>query len=223
MNVDGSILEGFGVSSEDVDSFASSNVGLYGVDVARMSSYLLVQMASAWKYRTMSTFAVTDVIQALEGVRSRATSQRPRAFKGSVLSGLWKMHFIDQRFIVRNIYNEWGMFSEQSRKFTELCNRVGAVEEREPSPDRWPGRLAHEFVVGGYESRARKRKLTGEWLIFGIHKQKNIYLALCKHSSGIEEDREIYDALKRLCSPEFPEIFAADAQPVVSPDGFATR
>lgn len=71
MRLDQSIMAGFGVSEDDVRMFASSNVGLYGVDVSRLSKYLLVQLTSAWKHRTINTFAVTDVIQSLEGMRLR--------------------------------------------------------------------------------------------------------------------------------------------------------
>lgn len=154
----------------------------------------------------------SDVIQSLEGVSRRANAPKARPFKGAALSGLWKVHFIDPKFILRNIHTEWGMFDENSHKFAELCARVAAAEEREPSAYGWQGRLAHEFVVGGYEKRAKKRKLTGEWLIFGVHKEKNVYLALCEHSSGPAEDKEICGALKRLCGPEFPELFGTSAQ-----------
>jgi hypothetical protein len=212
MNLDSSVYDGFGVTPEDVDTYLSSDIGLHGVDASRLSSYLLVQLASAWKHRTLSTYSITDVIQSLEGVRQRGRSPKTKPFKGPALSGLWKVHFVDPRFFVRNIYNEWGIFHENSQKFAALCAKVAEAEAREPSPLGWQGRLAHEFVVGGYENRAKKGKLTGEWLIFGIHEGKNIYLALCQHSSGPAEDKDIYQALRGLCGSEFPELFTASAQ-----------
>jgi hypothetical protein len=212
MKLDSSIYDGFGVTPEDVHAYVSSNTGLYGVDVSRLSSYLLVQLASAWKHRTLSTYSVTDLIQSLEGVRQLGKPPKAKPFKGAALSGLLKVHFVDPHFFLRNIYNEWGMFNENSDKFAALCARVAATEEREPSALGWQGRLAHEFVIGGYENRERKRKLTGEWLIFGIHEDKNIYLALCEHSSGPAEDKDIYGALNALCGAEFPELFTTSAQ-----------
>lgn len=209
MKLDSSIYDGFGVTQEYVRTYVSSDIGLHGVDVSRLSSYLLVQLASAWKHRTISTYSITDVIQSLEGVRQRGKPQKVKPFKGAALSGLWKVHLVDPRFFLRNIYNEWGMFNENSDKFAALCARIAEEEKSEPSALGWQGRLAHEFAIGGYESRARKRKLTGEWLIFGTHERKKIYLALCEHSSGPAEDKEIHGALKRLCGAEFPELFTA--------------
>jgi hypothetical protein len=104
---------------------------------------------------------------------------KPRQFKGDALRGLWKVHFFDARFMVRNILNEWSMFSSKSDKFEKLCARVAAEEEEAPSRVGWQGRLAHEFVMEGYRQRAAKQKVTGEWLNFGVHQQKNIYLSIC--------------------------------------------
>lgn len=209
MELDSSIYEGFSVAPDDVHSFLSSNIGLSGVDISRVSSFLLVQLTSAWKHRTLNTFSVTSIIQSLEGASQKTHTPKARPFRGSALSGLWKVHFIDPKFILQNIYNEWGMFDENNPKFAELCARVVAAEEMEPSACGWQERLAHELIVSGYERRARKRKLTGEWLIFGIRNGKNVYLALCKHSRSLTEDKKIFEALKSLCGREFPELFEA--------------
>lgn len=209
MSLDSSILIGLGVSEEDIQSFSASNAGLHGVDTSQLSRFLLAQLASAWKHRTINTFAVTDLIQHLEGINpDRSSTAKPRQFKGDELRGLWKVHFFDSRFLARNILNEWGMFSSKSDKFEKLCARVAAEEEKAPSRSGWQGRLAHEFVTSGYMQRTAKRKLTGEWLIFGVYEQKNVYLALCAHSDSQEQDTQIYDALVKLCGNEFPTIFS---------------
>lgn len=150
MSIDPSILDGFGISEKDIHTFVTSNVGLCGIDGSRLSKFLLAQLTSAWKHRSLNTFAVTDVIQHLEG-RSPYSGKtaKPRQFKGDALRGLWKVHFVDARFLLRNIYNEWEMFSAKSDKFDKLCARVAAAEEENPSPLGWQGRLAHEFVTGG--------------------------------------------------------------------------
>lgn len=209
MRLNPSIMTGFGITDEDIKSFTTSNAGLCGIDTSRLSRFLLAQLTSAWKHRTINTFAVTDVIQQLEG-RSPLPSMtaKPRQFKGDALRGLWKVHFFDARFLGRNILNEWSMFSSKSNKFEKLCARIAAEEEEAPSRVGWQGRLAHAFVMEGYRQRAAKQKLTGEWLIFGVHEQINIYLSICTHSNGPEQDREIYDALFALCGDEFPDVFA---------------
>ncbi len=209
MRFDPSIMTGFGITDDDIQSFTASNAGLYGIDTSRLSRFLLAQLTSAWKHRTFNTFAVTDVIQHLEGHSPfPSMTAKPHQFKGDALRGLWKVHFFDARFLARNILNEWGMLSSKSDKFEKLCARIAAEEEQAPSRVGWQGRLVDEFVMEGYRQRVARQKLTGEWLIFGVPEQKNIYLSLCTHSDSPEQDREIYDALFALCGDEFPDVFA---------------
>jgi hypothetical protein len=209
VGLDQCVMAGFGISEQDVRSFTESNAGFAAIDTSRLSKFLLVQLTSAWKHRTINTFAITDVIQHLEGRGpNRSNTAKPRQFKGASLRGLWKVHFFDPQFLTRNLLNEWSMFSPKSTKFEKLCADVVAKEEENPSVVSWQGKLAHEFVFEGYRTRAAKRKLTGEWLIFGVHEQKNRYLALCAHSNSPEQDSEIRNALLSLCGDEFPEVFA---------------
>ncbi|MFT4064867.1 hypothetical protein [Paraburkholderia sp.] len=212
MDLDPSIMAGFGISEQDIQSFTESNAGLAGIDKSRLSKYLLSQLTSAWKHRTINTFAITDVIQQLEGHGpNRSSTAKPRPFKHEPLRGLWKVHFFDPRFLMRNIVNQWGLSGPESDKFDELCAHVAAEENENPSKLGWQGKLAHKLVIEGYQDRAAKRKLTGEWLIFGVQEQRNVYLALCTHSDGPEQDSEIYNALLSLCGEEFPEAFATVA------------
>jgi hypothetical protein len=75
-----------------------------------------------------------------QGTRPGPRTAKPRPFKGAVLSGLWKAHFVDARVLPRKIYNEWDMFNEKSNKFAELCKRVATKEAKAPSPhDKLPG------------------------------------------------------------------------------------
>lgn len=212
VGLDPSILAGFCVSEHDIQSFTESNAGLAGIDTSRLSKFLLVQLTSAWKHRTINTFAITDIIQQLEGRGpNRSSTAKPRPFKHEPLRGLWKVHFFDPRFLMRNISNQWGLSSSKSDKFDKLCARVASEENENPTAVGWQGRLAHELVIEGYQDRAAKRKLTGEWLIFGVHEQENFYLALCAHSDGAEQDGDIYNALLSLCGDEFPGVFATVA------------
>jgi hypothetical protein len=212
VDLDPSILAGFGISEQDVLSFIETNAGLAEIDISRLSKFLLVQLTSAWKHRTINTFAITNLIQQLEGRGpNRNSTAKPRSFKHAPLRGLWKAHLFDPRFLVRNIVNQWCLSGLESKKFDELCARVAAEENANPSSIGWQGKLAHELVIEGYQDRVAKQKLTGEWLIFGVQKQKNVYLALCTHSGGPEQDNEIYSALLSLCGVEFPEVFATVA------------
>ncbi len=201
------MLHEFQVFEEQVNNFRDNNIGLYGVDISRVSWLLSVQLYCALKHRSFNIFSVTDVIQQIEGRRPSRLAKGPEEFKHPPLKGLWKAHFFDPRFMVRNLINEWGLIYESSQKFKDLCERAAKEEEAEPSKVGSQGRLAHAVVVEGYESRASKKKLTGEWIIFGKHEGKNYYLCIATHSSTRKEDEEIYNAVQHLCSDEFPFLF----------------
>jgi hypothetical protein len=56
-------------------------------------------------------------------------------------------------------------------------------------------------VMKGYSDRARNSKLTGEWIIFAKHDDRNYYLTLGVHG----DDAAIWDRC-RSCADEFPEL-----------------
>lgn len=198
------ILEQFRITEEDVIDFRERSVGLNGISLAQVSWFLSAQLACAQKFRTLSTFAVTDVIQWLEGRNHRQTATKvPEQFKHQPLKGLWKAHFVDARYIYRNIINHWGLQYEMSPKFSKLCNEVAKEEESDPSPHGWQGRLAQRFV-DGYLEKAQKKSLTGEWLIFAKDNGKNYYLCITSHTANKEADNALFTALLALCSEEFP-------------------
>jgi hypothetical protein len=62
------LLNSLEVSEEELVLFKDDNPGFCGVDTARVSHLLLAQLSSIRKYRVLNSFAVTDVIQKLEGV-----------------------------------------------------------------------------------------------------------------------------------------------------------
>jgi hypothetical protein len=204
---DDELLAHFEVTSEDLANFKENNIGLYQVDSSRVSTLLLCQLVSFYKKRTFNVFSITDVIQGLEGCGLGHCSKKEEQFKHAPLKGFWKAHFSDARFLEQNIANHWGLNYENSPKFLALCEKVAKDEAETPTPHGWPGRLAHHLVITAYEERASRKKLTGEWLIFGKSQGKNYYLAAVKHSSTTQGDEEIYATLKHYCAPEFPSLF----------------
>lgn len=208
------VFQWLDVSEDDVINFRNDHVGFCGVSMSRISQYLLLQLTSIHKHRTYNSFSITDVIQELEGV-GRGCKQRVEQFKYSPLQGFYKAHFFDAKFLVRNLINHWGLEFEDSPKFNSLCARVMAEEENAPSKFGWPGRLAHEMTMGGYEERAKKNKRTGEWIIFAKHNNQNYYLCLGRHSKSKEEDQVLYEFLKVLCEREYPFLLTREVQPSV--------
>jgi hypothetical protein len=201
------LLEHFQINNQELLDFKDSNLGLHRVDTSRISTLLLSQLAHFQKYRTFNTFSITDVIQSLEGLGMRGCAREADQFKHEPLKGLWKAHFSDPHFLIQNIVNHWGLNRENSPKFLDLCEKVAAEELHNPSQHGWPGRLAHELVVSGYQERAQQKKLTGEWLIFGKWQSKNYYLTTAGHSASETNDQEIFTTIKEYCSFEFPFLF----------------
>lgn len=202
------LLDCLHISEKDVALFRDDNPGFCGVDCTRVSRLLVAQLTSARKHRTFNSYSVTDVIQKLEGVGRNGCEKREKPFKHPPLQGFWKAHFFDARFLIKNLKNHWGLGFEDSPKFNALCSRVAEEEEKTPSAHGWQGRLAHEFTICGYEERAKRKNLTGEWIVFSKHNSRNYYLCLTKHSTSIKEDGEIYALLKNFCTQEYPFLFA---------------
>ncbi|MBS4050797.1 hypothetical protein [Methylomonas rivi] len=196
------VFEGFYVSEDEVIEFRNNHIGFSQIDLSRVSQFLSIQLASIHKHRVYNSFSITDVIQDLEGV-GRGCKRRVAQFKHPPLKGLWKVHFFDPRFMVKNLINHWGLERANSPKLNNLFLRIDEDEEKSPSTHGWHGRLAHEMTVVGYEERARKNNLTGEWIIFLKYKGKNYYLCISRHTSP-EEDRDVYEFLKNLCEHEYP-------------------
>ncbi|MAK66165.1 MAG: hypothetical protein CMH21_06450 [Methylophaga sp.] len=209
-NFSSDVFEGFDVTEDEVTHFRNNHVGFCGVDMNRLSQFLLIQLTSISKHGTHDSFLITDVIQELEGV-GRGCKQRVDQFKHMPLKGLFKAHFSGAQFLVRNLVNHWGLEFENSPKFNSLCSYVIEEEQKNPSKFGWQGRLAHEMVISGYKERARQNKLTGEWIIFAKHKNLNYYLCISRHSKSNRGDQEIYDFLKLLCEHEYPFLLSDSA------------
>lgn len=201
------LLEAFDVSESELEDFRENDIGLFRLDKKRVSTLLMVQLASARKSRSFDTFSVTDVIGFLEGLRLTKIVKDPEKFKYPPLDCFWKVHFTGPVFLERNLANELGIFNRKNKKLRLLCERVIEQEKRDPSPDGWQGRLAHTLTIEAYEARAARKEMTGEWIIFGRHKDQNYYLCIAQHSSSKETDQEIFDAIKRNCEQEFPFLF----------------
>jgi len=204
MNLYSKQLNSLHITEGDVAFFRDNNPGFCGVDPSRVSRFLIAQLAAVSKHRIFNSFSVTDVIQQLEGVGRIGCAKREEPFKHSPLKGFWKAHFFDARFLMKNLTNHWGLESKESPKFDGLCSRVAVEEEKSPSAFDWQDRFAHELTIGGYKARAKRKKLTGEWIIFAKHDELNYYLCLAKHSTSKEDDSQIYALINAICAHEYP-------------------
>ncbi|MBL0527327.1 hypothetical protein ACSZNH_19535 [Aeromonas dhakensis] len=195
----------FRITNDDISIYLENNSGFYGLHESRISSLLLAQLTNAIKNRKFSSFAVTDLMQAIDNVSNRRVLEK--RFKHPPLQGLYKAHFITPAFIMRNLINEWGLHFENSKKLEALCNKIVTEDEMNPSKHGWQDRFAYEFVIEGYRHRAQKNNITGEWLIYSKYKGMNIFLCLASHSSTTQDDLLIYEMMMRFCAKEFPFLF----------------
>ncbi len=208
MRKDAELLEHFDLTEADLLGFKESNPGMCGVDPSRISSLLFCQLSSFQKKRSFNTFSITDIVQGLEGTRTGNCTKNCERFKHPPLNRFWKAHISDASFLAKNIVNHWGLQYENSPRFLALWEKVVMEESVCPSPYGWHGRLAHYLVVMGYEERAARKQLTGEWLIFGKWQGENYYLATSRHSSTKRDDEEIFATLNEYCADEFPFLFS---------------
>ena len=160
-----------------------------------MSRLICEQLAFGIKSRTLNSFEVTDVIQALEGHRTRGHVE-VRAFNHPPLKGLLHAHFLQAAFIPTNIANEM-----KTSRGKALIDSV--FKDKKLSDEEKLKLSAHQATFGMFDSRAANNALTGEWIIYAEHQGRRYYLAIASHSEG---DTIIYNRMMERCEPIFQQI-----------------
>lgn len=192
-------------SRVELIAWASDHVGFVGLDLHRISTVLLSQLQSLEGRGIISVFSVTDEIQYLEGVR-QATATAPMApFRKGVLKGLHKKHFTDARFVIGNVAAQFDLLRDGNARLTETVNKV----LREPSADL-AAQLGNALTVEAYEDRARRRHLTGEWVVIKRYGGLNYYLAIAAH---VEGDSPILERARLACETDAYPFTLVSAAP----------
>jgi hypothetical protein len=93
-------------TDEEISAALDQHAGLAFVDRSRMSRLLCEQLTYGIATRTLDSFAVTDVLEALEGHGPRAGHVVPSPFNHPPLRGLLHVHFVQASFIPQNLGNE---------------------------------------------------------------------------------------------------------------------
>ncbi|XQE65783.1 hypothetical protein ACOAPY_14055 [Pseudomonas sp. P3C3] len=122
-------------------------------------------------------------------------------------------HYTSAAFLGANLYNQW--FEGYGRKHQLLAAEIekvsplGSVVEDENDAWQKAGRIAHTFTMDGYQRRAGRQQLTGEWIVYYIHNGMNYYLDIAFHEEAKtpERERQLYERLKAGCAWEFPFAF----------------
>jgi len=146
-------------------------------------------------------YNIIDELDCLEGLRADSNTKSAEPFIGPTLRPLWHKHFIAPRHFLKNIGIRWALDRHGNRDLNRL---LADIAKR--GPDNWIGVLYHKLVFDGYWARAREKRLTGDWIIFGKYEGQNYYLDLATHEEGKDEKR-LMEKLRYGCEAEFPFFF----------------
>ncbi|MHA6885533.1 hypothetical protein [Ralstonia pseudosolanacearum] len=177
-------------------------IGLDAAAPNRYSTLLLIELyAETMLKQRMNPAKVVHEIRNLEAGTQTVGTKPPTPFRHPPLRGLWHKHYLQDgirsmAMNLRNALKQYGlpMFEERVREAQE------ANEERYLAAED-VGAIAHDAVMGNYMRRSEASELTGEWIIYAQHEEKNYYLCLGQHDSGDDVLRKKIDD---LCSREFP-------------------
>ncbi len=70
--------------------------------------------------------------------------------------------------------------------------------------------MIYLIAIDSINNRERAAALTGEWLIYAIHKTEKYLLTYATHREGKnrkEGDKKIYDRIYTSCFNEYPFLF----------------
>lgn len=123
----------------------------------------------------------------------------PTQFKKEPLKGLWHKHFeqIGMRSMALNMRSQINLDPNFSKEFSEIYNNEYI------SLNEKVKQLGYLSTTKQYLNRIDNGMLTGEWIIYHIHNNKNFYLNVCKHNDG---DLIIANEIKEISLFEFPDF-----------------
>jgi len=186
---------------EDLRRLKLEAVG--GRPYAERISISLAILLLSMRERRGDYYAVVDEIDFLEGLRTVSKTKASERFnKDPLLQWLWHKHFSSARHIAQNIGLRWGLSRGGNQALDTALTRV--AQELSDDPASWRRALDYELVVGGYE--ARVGRLTGEWILYSVHKGKNLYLSLGTHEEG-KDPKALLQKLRGQCAAEWPFLF----------------
>ena len=138
-----------------------------------------------------------DRLAELEGSPRQTGVKPPERFTKGPLIGLWRAHWFQASFMVRNLLN-----AHQQQSSPPGWRRIFREHKGERLTREIIGKLVKGSVDQNYENRFRQKQLTGEWIIFAKTGKGNRYLSIALHS---EDQLEI----ARRCeaaAKTFPEV-----------------
>ena len=185
---------------EEIESFAKRDIGFYGLDLKRISSVLIVQIMQIQSSRSLDTHEIMHQVKYLENLIDHSGTKKHEKFKGSVLKGLYKKHFMNAAYLIKNINAHYGINFEGNSRLDKRIQDVIDENTTGYTDGDFAGKLADELVFKGIQERATQG-FTGEWIVFQKYQGKNYYLTLAQHDEG---DENIYNRVVDVYEYDFP-------------------
>ena len=151
--------------------------------------------------------AILDVVEAIEKSPSQAKRRVSSFRQQKALQGLFKAHFFDSAFMVKNIQAELNRNDGERRK--TLLKKYGLNEGEMPSPEQ-VGRLASDIVSGSLDERAEREKgLTGEWIVMDQVDGRYRYLCLATHDLARQHPEVLVEEAEkgRMSMQDFKKMY----------------
>lgn len=168
----------------------------------RHSQLLLLLLYHGWKSGSVDPQAVLSEIAALETLGPQSVLKAPIQNRHPPLKGLWHKHFREpvMRSIAMNVLKALkkgpGPFLSGKQRDSERKGKASPV----PLSD--VDAIGDDMIYGNIQRLQDKQAMTGDWLIYARHEDKNYYLCIGPHETGTHATlRKLIDS---VCCVEFP-------------------
>jgi hypothetical protein len=165
---------------------------------SRMSELLWFDMYVLDQSFGVSPHDILKSIDNLEAGEPHSGIKPATEFRNPPLRGLWHKHFFAAHFLVTNISLALGKDGLE-----KLVNEVMDPKKSSIIDQEMIDELAHRITHEPVERRNQQGKITGEWVIFAKHDNKNYYLCLNTHNAG---DQFIYERIMEHCVQDFGDL-----------------
>ena len=194
-------VERVSVSLQDISKWKEA-LGIREPCRSRVSAFLVTQLRWLVQARRLNVHAIVDEIHSLDGLLSRTSTKKARCFRYPPLRGLWHQHFFDASYFVPNVGAFLGLADGgNGARLDEILDvffKEHAGQELTPALE---AEMAFRILVQPFEDRARRRRLTGEWIVFAKAAGRNVYLSLGFHR---ENHETLANQIRANCGWEFP-------------------
>jgi hypothetical protein len=176
--------------------------GLERLVPGRYSRLLLLSLYGGLKAGTVDPNQVVYEIAALEGLGPASKTKPSIQNKYPPLKGLWHKHYREPGISslgmnVKKGLGRYGIpFFEQKMREAEEAGEVRAVPLEDVEA------IVSDLVIGNLQRLATDQVMTGEWLIYARHEDKNYYLCSGTHHKDTHPHlRQLIDS---VCCEDFP-------------------